>query len=191
MEEHTKKTVSDTLDTAEKTGNPLFLWGALFRWLEAQAETNEDGSLSVRRDVTLPSSIADYLLRASFNMQMLGWGKEPAETVKADWSIEKNRSVIKKEKIDPKKAREQITKALFLSYKKNGTGPFKEMQDFAEAHYVYSIFKTYNMSGFEDIQAITKIMNELSLSEKRVRTLIDRGELITKGDFEEYRRSKK
>lgn len=183
------KEVSDTLETAQKTGNPLFLWGALFRLLEAHAETKEDGSLTVRTDVTIPPAIADYLLLASFNLQLLGWGDEPVEAVTKNWGIDL--PGIGDKPLTTTKARNQVIKALGLSYGTQGGGPFKEMQTLAKAHCAYALSESLQNSGLSKNEAEARIMTMFNVDGRGVKELIRRGERTTKGDFEPLKGSSK
>jgi len=205
MVEHYGKEISDTLETAQKTGNPLFLWGALFRLLEAHAETKEDGSLTVRTDVTIPPAIADYLLLSAFNMQMLSWGKEPVEIVRKNWANPPNYMPLPKWKEDlfraigmetsitspPKTskklttttARKQVIKALGLSYGTQGGGPFKKMQTMAKDYSAYMLSISLQKSGLSKTETEEHIKKIFNLANRGVKALIKRGEAVAKGNF--------
>lgn len=172
--------IARTLDMAHESGNPLFLWGALFRLLESKAEPKANGELTIHSDVSIPPAIAQYLLRVAFNIQLYGWGEQPPEILTKDW--EATRVSLSDQKVTTEEARREILKALELSTGRGG-GPFKEMRSFQKATEAASIYRIMQKSGETEQAARRRVETKFNVGSEQARKLIALGERLLSGEF--------
>lgn len=180
--------ITQTLSMAQQSGNPLFLWGALFRLLESYAEPTESGELAIHSDVSIPAEIAQYLLRAAFNIQLYGWGERPQEILTKDWTT--TRSETPNPKVTVEEARKAILKALELSTGRGG-GPFKEMRSFQKATNAASLYRIVQKSGENEQDALRKVQASFNVQSEQARKLIALGEDLLAGKLPKQSTSQK
>ncbi|GBQ91505.1 hypothetical protein AA23498_1200 [Acetobacter nitrogenifigens DSM 23921 = NBRC 105050] len=153
--------------------NPLLLWVKLFRTLEKQA-IDQDGKLVITESVSLPADLANYLLKASFNMQALSWGELPQEDLTSDWHVRRSQIPEADRKIGTTAAGKLVKEALSLhSGKGAGTGPFAEMKRLAKLNAIYTLQQGLTRSGMTDAGVRKRVQEIYNIESEQARDLIE------------------
>ncbi|CAI9121279.1 hypothetical protein [Brytella acorum] len=156
----------------DEKDNPLLLWGALFRSLEKQA-VEQDGQLAITKDATIPADVANYLLRASFNMQALSWGEMPQEELTADWHVRRAQIPEADRKVGTTAARNSVLAALSLASGQGaGSGPFADMKRLARLSMIHTIYHGLRSSGCTEAGVRKRVQEIYNIESEQARDLI-------------------
>ncbi|MFT9048799.1 hypothetical protein, partial [Gluconobacter cerinus] len=96
----------DDLDwrIAMKTGNPVFAWRSIYNYLYLHADKVGIDRPEIRKDLTIPADMADFLLQQSFAIHELSRKIDPVVSKKP-----------KSNKLNPKEAIKKISSSLGFS----------------------------------------------------------------------------